>query len=216
MVRFAILTAALLASFLSAQDLHISGKRIRAHVQYLSRDEMAGRGVGTAGEKLATGYIASQLQTEGVSPGGENQSYFQKVPFIGSRLLPSASLNLQGPAGATSLALQKEYSGIPLSQQPDNDFAAEAVFVGHGISAPELGWDDYKGVDVRGKVLVYFTNEPPSDDPNFFGGAGAYLLWPLDIQVRRGNASRRCGGAHHPHRCDGRLRVGCRLEFPGD
>ena len=56
-------------------------------MQYLSSDEMAGRGVGTAGEKLATGYIASQLQKAGVNPVGENQTYFQKVPFIGSRLL---------------------------------------------------------------------------------------------------------------------------------
>src|SRR5947209_20417077 len=131
---------------------------------------MAGRGVGTAGEKLATGYLASQLQAEAVSPGGDNQSYFQKVPFIGSQLLPSASLSFQGSAGATRLTLQNEYAGIPLSQKAENDFAAEAVFVGHGISAPELGWDDYKGVDVHGKVLIYFTNEPPSNDPNFFGG----------------------------------------------
>src|SRR5437763_2683594 len=146
MSRFAVIIVALVSTFLSAQDLHVSGKRIRAHVQYLSSDEMAGRGVGTAGEKLATGYIASQLQAEGVSPGGEKQSYFQKVPFIGSQLLPSASLSLQGPAGTTKLALQKDYAGIPLSQQAENDFSAEAVFVGHGISAPELGWDDYKSV----------------------------------------------------------------------
>jgi len=193
MSRFALIIVALVSTFLSAQELHVSGKRIRAHVQYLSSDEMAGRGVGTAGEKLATGYIASQLQTEGVSPGGENQTYFQKVPFIGSQLLPSASLSIQGPAGATSLALQKEYSGIPLSQKADNDFSAEAVFVGHGISAPELGWDDYKGVDVRGKVLVYFTNEPPSEDPNFFGGPALtyYGRWTYKFEeaTRRGAAA---------------------------
>src|SRR3954468_18270232 len=95
MSRFALITLALIPTLLSAQDLHVSGKRIRAHVQYLSSDEMAGRGVGTAGEKLATGYIASQLQGAGVSPGGEGQSYYQKVPFIGSQLLPSASLRVQ-------------------------------------------------------------------------------------------------------------------------
>ncbi|MFL6450402.1 MAG: M28 family peptidase [Bryobacteraceae bacterium] len=190
MVRFAVIAVALLSSILSAQDLHVSGKRIRADVQYLSTDEMAGRGVGTAGEKLATGYIASQLQTAGVSPGGDNQTYFQKVPFIGSQLLPSASLSIQGQSGTTSLVLQKEYAGIPLSQKPDNDFQAEAVFVGHGISAPELGWDDYKDVDVRGKVLVYFTNEPPSADPKFFGGPALtyYGRWTYKFEeaARRG------------------------------
>src|SRR5436305_7262930 len=189
MGRLAAAAAILLSTVLNTQDLHVSGKRIRAHVQYLSSDEMAGRGVGTAGEKLATGYIASQLQAEGVSPGGEKQSYFQKVPFIGSQLLSSASLSLQGPPATTKLALQKDYAGIPLSQQAENDFSAEAVFVGHGISAPELGWDDYKGLDVRGKVLVYFTNEPPSNDPNFFGGPALtyYGRWTYKFE----EASRR-------------------------
>src|SRR5436305_11243081 len=99
MVRFVAIAAVFVSTLLSAQDLHVSGKRIRTHVQYLSSDEMAGRGVGTAGEKLSTGYIASQLQAEGVSPGGDNQSYFQKVPFIGSQLLPSASLSVQETGG---------------------------------------------------------------------------------------------------------------------
>src|SRR3954462_6318272 len=190
MGRFAAIAAALLSTVLSAQDLNISGKRIRAHVQYLSSDEMGGRGVGTAGGKLGTGYIASQLRAEGGSAGGGKQTYFQKVPFIGSALLPSASLNIMGENNKASLSLQKEYAGIPLSQKPDNDFTAEAVFVGHGISAPELGWDDYKGLDVRGKVLVYFTNEPPSDDPNFFGGPALtyYGRWTYKFEeaTRRG------------------------------
>src|SRR3954453_22299035 len=193
MGHYLCLIAALLGSLLSAQDLHISGKRIRAHVQYLSSDEMQGRGVGTAGEKLATGYLASQLQAEGVSAGGDNQTYFQKVPFIGSRLLSPASLSIQGPNGTIPLTLQKEYAGIPLSQKPQNDFTAEAVFVGHGISAPELGWDDYKGLDVRGKVLVYFTNEPPSNNPNFFGGPALtyYGRWTYKFEeaTRRGAAA---------------------------
>lgn len=193
MSRSGLLTAALLATLLSAQDLHVSGKRLRADVQYLSSDEMAGRGVGTAGEKLATGYLASQLQKAGVNPGGENQTYFQKVPFIGTRLLPSASLRFSGTAATAPLALGRDYAGIPLSQQPENDFSADAVFVGHGISAPELGWDDYKGVDLKGKVLVYFTNEPPSDDPKFFGGPALtyYGRWTYKFEeaTRRGAAA---------------------------
>jgi len=190
MSRSALIAAAVLATLMNGQDLHTSGKQIRADVQYLSSDEMAGRGVGTPGEKLATGYLASQLQKAGVSPGGENHTYLQKVPLIGSRLLPSASLSLSGTSGTASLALGKDYAGIPLSQQAENDFSAEAIFVGHGISAPELDWDDYKGVDVKGKVLVYFTNEPPSDDPKFFGGAALtyYGRWTYKFEeaTRRG------------------------------
>ncbi len=63
-----------------------------------------------------------------------------------------------------------DFVGVSELQQPDDQFDAEAVFVGHGIVAPEFHWDDFKGVDVKGKVLVLFTNEPPSDDPKFFGG----------------------------------------------
>src|SRR5438105_2738134 len=114
MSRFAVIAAALLSSLLNGQDLHVSGKRIRADVQYLSSDEMAGRGVGTPGEKLATGYLAAQLQTAGVSPGGENQTYFQQVPFIGTRLLPSSSLSLTGTSGTASFTLGRDYAGIPI------------------------------------------------------------------------------------------------------
>ena len=69
------------------------------------------------------------------------------------------------------------------------------VFVGHGITAPEFKWDDFKGVDVKGKILILFTNEPPSTDPKFFDGPGADLLRPLDLQIRRGAAARARAGA---------------------
>ena len=70
------------------------------------------------------------------------------------------------------------------------EFDAEAVFVGHGITAPEFGWDDYKDTDVKGKVVVLFTNEPPSDDPKFFGGKALtyYGRWTFKFEeaARRG------------------------------
>jgi len=185
-----------LASFITAapaaraQDLHISGEKMRAHVKYLSSDELEGRGVGTRGENLATQYIASQLQSEGLEPGGDNGTYFQRVPLIGSATLPAATLAISGKDENVPLSFVKDWVGTAFSQQPDNDFDAEAVFVGHGISAPEFGWDDYKGLDVRGKVLVYFTNEPPSTDPNFFGGRALtyYGRWTYKFEeaTRRG------------------------------
>src|SRR4051794_38504130 len=118
-----------------AQESRISDENIRAHVKYLASDELAGRGVGTNGEKLATNYIASQLQVAGLKPGGDNNTYFQKVPLVGSTTLPSASLKLSGKGSPVSLAFVKDYVGTALSQKPENDFEAEAVFVGHGISA---------------------------------------------------------------------------------
>ncbi len=155
---------------LSAQQLHVSSDRLRAHVKYLASDELEGRGVGTNGEKLATNYIASQLQAEGVKPAGDNGTYFQRVPMVGVTTQPGASLVVQGKNPPVTLSFVKDFIGTANSQKPENQFDAEAIFVGHGITAPEFGWDDYRDVDVKGKVVVLFTNEPPSDDPKVFGG----------------------------------------------
>jgi len=183
--------AALFAVALAvAQNPQIDGEKIRADVKYLASDELEGRGVGTKGEKLATEYLASQLKAAGVQPAGDNGTYFQRVPLVGSTTLPSATLAISGPHGQEPLQFGQDYVGTALSQRPQNNFDAEAVFVGHGISAPEFDWDDYKGVDLHGKVLVYFTNEPPSNDPAFFGGPALtyYGRWTYKFEeaARRG------------------------------
>ncbi len=174
----------------SAQQLHVSGEKMRAHVKYLASDELEGRGVGTRGEKLATDYLASQLAATGVKPGGDNGTYFQAVPLVGCTTAPNAKLQVGGRGKKVALDFVKDFVGTSFAQQPESDFDAEAVFVGHGISAPEFGWDDYKGVDVKGKVLIYFTNEPPSEDPKFFGGPALtyYGRWTYKYEeaTRRG------------------------------
>ena len=157
-------------SVAAPKSLQVSGDRIRAHVKYLASDELDGRGVGTRGETLATNYIASQLEAEGLKPAGGNSTFFQQVPMVGSTTQPEATLTVEGKGRETKLNFEKDFVGTAFSQQPQNDFDAEAVFVGHGISAPQFGWDDYKGADLKGKVLIFFTNEPPSQDPEFFGG----------------------------------------------
>lgn len=188
----AALTLALtaFAAILTAQNLKISGTKMRAHVKYLSSDELEGRGVGTRGEKLATEYLAAQLQAEGVKPGGENGTYFQRVPLEGVTTGQTATLSFTGKSGNVMLHDVTDFVGTSLAQTPANNFSAEAVFVGHGIEAPEFGWDDYKGIDVKGKVLVFFTNEPPSTDANFFGGPALtyYGRWTYKYEeaARRG------------------------------
>ncbi len=185
-----VVVAAVFTSCAVTADLHISGESIRAHVKYLASDELEGRGVGTRGEKLATEYIAAQLQAEGLRPGGDNGSYFQRVPLVGATTESSATLTISGKTGRRALNFVKDYVGTASSQKPENNFDAEAVFVGHGISAPEFGWDDYKGEDLAGKVLIYFTNEPPSEDPSFFGGPALtyYGRWTYKFEeaARRG------------------------------
>lgn len=180
-------TAAVLTlSAFAAEDPHVSPDNLRAHVQYLASDRLEGRGVGTNGGKLATEYIASQLKAAGVAPAGDHGTYFQRVPLVGATVAPGATLTYQN----TSLKFLNDFVGTALSQQEQNDFDGEAVFVGHGIVAPEFGWDDYKGQDLHGKVLVFFTNEPPSEDPKFFGGPTLtyYGRWTYKFEeaARRG------------------------------
>ncbi len=153
-----------------AQIADISGERVRAHVKFLASDSLEGRGVGTRGEKLATEYIAAQFALIGAKPAGDQGTYFQRVPMVGASTDPSATLSAVGPSQTLSFKWLDDFVGVSELQQPTDQFDAEAIFVGHGIVAPEFKWDDFKGVDVKGKVLVLFTNEPPSEDPKFFGG----------------------------------------------
>ncbi len=170
MLKRSLLLTALVGSLIADQGFRLSTDSMRADVKYLASDELEGRGVGTKGGELATEYIAAQLKEAGAEPAGDDGTYFQKVPLIGSMTSPEATLKVAGAGKNFTLDFRKDFVGTALSQTSENDFEAEAVFVGHGISAPEFGWDDYKGEDLKGKVLVYFTNEPPSTDPKFFAG----------------------------------------------
>jgi hypothetical protein len=158
-----------LLSFCRAQT--ISGERIRAHVKFLSSDLLEGRGVGVRGGDLATEYIATQFALAGAKPAGDNGTYFQKVPLVGVQTAADATLSAAGAGGKdASFRWLEDFVGVDRRQKSAEDFDAEAIFVGHGIVAPEFQWDDFKGVDVKGKILVLFTNEPTSNDPKFFGG----------------------------------------------
>src|SRR5579863_4007041 len=91
-IRLALVLSVCWPPFLRAQSLHLSPDKLRAHVKYLASDELEGRGVGTRGEKLATEYLAAQLALNGVKPGGENGTYFQRVPLVGSTTSPAATM----------------------------------------------------------------------------------------------------------------------------
>src|SRR5947209_1891423 len=104
-------TIALVACSAWAQNSRISGEKIRAHVKYLASDELEGRGVGTWGEKLATEYIASQLKLEGVNPGGDDGTYYQRVPLVGATTLPHTTLTISGSNGQVPLSLVRDYVG---------------------------------------------------------------------------------------------------------
>ena len=149
----------------------INPEHIRWHVRYLSHDLLEGRGTGQRGGDIAAEYIATQFAEYGLKPAGENGSYLQKVPLVGITTLPETRFSLVPKQGAAmNLKPLDEYVAYDRTQQPESDVDADIVYVGYGIEAPEYKWDDYKGMDVRGKVLLMLVNEPPSDDPKFFKG----------------------------------------------
>jgi Zn-dependent M28 family amino/carboxypeptidase len=155
---------------LQAQHPDISADRIRAHVKFLASDLLEGRGPGTRGGDLATEYIATQFAISGLKPAGDGGTFFQQVPLIGIETAALAQLSASKGSDTLEFKWESEFVGVNEKLTAQDKFEAEAVFVGHGIVAPEYQWNDFKDVDVRGKVIVLFTNEPASDDPKFFGG----------------------------------------------
>src|SRR5579862_2383013 len=185
---------ALLAGAATAQMNEISGAHIREHVKFLASDLLEGRGVGARGGDLATEYIAGQLALAGAKPAGDNGTYFQNLTLVGVDPQPTTQLSATSSDGKTiSFRWLDDFVGLTLQQKTGAAFDAEAVFVGHGITAPEYQWNDYQGVDVRGKVVVMFTGEPPSTDPKFFTGRALtyYGRWTYKYEqaARKGAAA---------------------------
>lgn len=149
----------------------ISPEHIRWHVRFLSHDLLEGRGTGQRGGDIAAEYIATQFAEYGLKPAGDHGTYMQKVPLVGITTLPETQFSLIPKQGENmSLKPLDEYVAYDQTQQAQSEVDAPIVFVGYGIEAPEYNWDDYKGTDVRGKVLLMLVNEPPSNDPAFFKG----------------------------------------------
>jgi Zn-dependent M28 family amino/carboxypeptidase len=163
----------------------IDPEHIRWHVRFLSHDLLEGRGTGQRGGDIAAEYIATQFAEYGLKPAGDNGSYLQKVPLVGITPLPDTHfVLLPRQGGPMDLKPLDEYVAYDQTQQPQSDIDADIVYVGYGIEAPEYNWDDYKGVDVHGKVLLMLVNEPPSDDPKFFKGKALtyYGRWTYKYQ----------------------------------
>ncbi len=144
----------------------VDGAAVLEHVKVLASDEFEGRGPGTAGEARTVEYISSRLRALGVAPGNPDGTYVQKVPLVGTTVQGSPVLTLRKGEVTRTLAWRDEY--VAWTKHEEERVALEdsrLVFVGYGIEAPEFGWDDYKGVDLRGKTMVVLVGDPPVPDP---------------------------------------------------
>jgi Zn-dependent M28 family amino/carboxypeptidase len=169
----------------------IRGDDIAAHVQFLSDDLLEGRAPSTRGGDLAARYLATQLTLLGFEPGGENGTYFQQVAIVESVVDPSFTLSAGAGSPFRYLEDVVGFSGV---QSPQVRTQGEIVFVGHGIVAPEFSWNDYAGVDMKGKVALIMVNDPPAttDEPQLFGGPALtyYGRWTYKFEeaARQGAA----------------------------
>ncbi len=170
----------------------IDAEKIRATVKYLSDDKLQGRGTGQKGGDMAADWIAAQFKSYGLLPAGDGDSYFQNIRFFGVTTDPKQTQFAFVPKSGAPVTLKfaDDYVANDQTHSEKSEIDAPLVYVGYGIHAPEYNWDDYKGVDVKGKVLLMLVNEPPSDDPNFFKGRALtyYGRWTYKYEeaARRG------------------------------
>ncbi len=170
----------------------ITADDILRHTKTLSADEYEGRGPGTKGEELTVKYLTEEFQKLGLKPGNPDGTYVQKVPLVGFTAQPTASFT----AGAKTMDLSFPNDYVAVSRRFVFESKVEnsdIVFVGYGVVAPEYGWDDYKGVDVRGKTIVMLINDPavPSegdpaklDEKMFKGNAMTYYgRWTYKYEI---------------------------------
>ena len=166
-----------------AQLPDIDTGAVLAHTKVLSSDEFEGRLPGTKGEELTVAYLIDQFKKAGLKPGNTDGTYIQKVPLVGITPVPAPLVFAKGSQQLTLkwkddvVAWTKHVADVASIEK------SELVFVGYGVVAPEYSWDDYKGVDVKGKTLVMLVNDPPGDD--IFGGRAMtyYGRWTYKYEM---------------------------------
>ena len=143
----------------------ITANALLQHIEDLSADSMQGRAPGTPGEEKATAYMESQFRSLGLEPGNPDGSFVQKVDLVGYTAHPTVKLSANGKTVA--LRYPDDFIANSRHERPETKIDnSDIVFVGYGIVAPEYGWDDYKGVDVKGKTILMLVNDPQVTLPN--------------------------------------------------
>ena len=148
----------------------VTEETIKAHIRFLADDLLEGRGPGSRGDELTRLYLSTQLESYGVQPAAEGNSWIQPVPLRGLTTRPPKEIAFKKDGQTLTLKHHDDMMATSgLAQESVSIEDAELVFVGYGIQAPEFDWDDYKDVDLKGKILVMMNNDP-EDDPELFAG----------------------------------------------
>lgn len=166
-MRLATTTAALAALVLTVPATSqtaqpsFSADRVRAHVEFLSDDLLEGRDTGSRGHEIAARYVASQFDALGLKPAGDNGSWYQRITFQQTdRGATPDTVTISGPGGAKTWQHASDVLVDLNPLEPRYDVTAPLVFVGYGIVNDRLGIDDYRGLDVRGKIVVTLRGYP--------------------------------------------------------
>ena len=178
----------------------ITPDSLLAHIKVLASDEFEGRAPGTKGEELSVQYVTDQFKKIGLKPGNPDGTYTQEVPLAGIKSEPRMSFTVGDKT--IDLKYPDDFVASSARLQPDiNIDHSDVVFVGYGVVAPEYVWDDYKGVDVRGKTLLMLIGDPPVPNPKdpskldekmFKGRAMTYYgrwTYKYEIAAKRGAAA---------------------------
>lgn len=149
----------------SAALASFTGERILNHVRTLSSDEFEGRAPGSKGEQLTIKYMEDQFRAAGLEPGNPDGTYLQNVPLVGITPDPAMKLMLTGHGKTLEPKFPDDFVAWSKRVTDVSAVDADVVFVGYGVQAPEFQWDDFKGADVKGKILVELISDPPVSDP---------------------------------------------------
>lgn len=179
-----------------------SADALMNHIRTLSSDEFEGRGPGSRGEQLTIKYIEDQFRGIGLEPGNPDGSYVQSVPLVGITPVPEMKLTFSGRGRTLGPKFLDDYVAWTKRVQESSSIDAEMIFVGYGVQAPEFQWDDFKGVDVRGKVIVVLINDPPVEDEKVFGGKAMtyYGRWTYKFEKAAEKGAAGCIIVHNTDR----------------
>lgn len=141
------------------------------HIRVLADDSLQGRAPGTVGEDRTVAYLEAQFSGMGLKPGNPDGTYIQKVPLVGITVTNSPTMTFAGHGTSKALKWRDDFVAWTKHASPAVSLNnSELVFVGYGVEAPEFSWDDFKGVDLKGKTMVVLVNDPPLADTAKFGG----------------------------------------------